>query len=75
MLDIKIEPRKPTDRGGYACMPLKDNVMVGRPGWKLVNCPECGRECWRSELVDAAEASGAIALCTMCALSKGAQRK
>ena len=69
-----ITPRKPTDRGGYACMPLRANVPEGRPDWKLVTCPECGAECWRGPLVETAEQSGAIALCTMCALKKGSGR-
>jgi len=68
---IKVEPRKPTDRGGYYCMPLKKNVPQGHDDWKPAVCPECGRECWRLPLADVAEASGAKPLCTECALKKG----
>ena len=73
MLDyLSIRPRTARDRGGYICCPLKSNIPVGRENWTLTNCPECGAECWRSPLTAQAEASGAVALCTMCALRKGA---
>lgn len=39
---MKLWPRRKTDKGGYACMPLKKNVPEGKPGWELVKCPECG---------------------------------
>ena len=71
-MSVTITPRKPTDRGGYACMPLKRNILKAPDGWRLTQCPECGSECWRSPLIEAAEQSGAVALCTMCALRKGA---
>ena len=56
---MKIEPRKPTNRGGYYCMPLKKNVPHGHDDWQPSVCPECGRECWRLPLAKIAEASGA----------------
>lgn len=71
-MNVRIEPRKPTDRGGYICMPLKKNVPQKHEGWYPAVCPECGRECWRMPLADIAEATGAIPLCTECALKKGA---
>lgn len=44
---MKIEPRKPGDRGGYLCMPLKANVPCPTsPEWRLTTCPKCGCECW-----------------------------
>lgn len=67
---IKIGPRKNTDRGGYICMPLAENVPEGRPDWRLTTCPECGRECWYRPAAEIAKAQGAAALCTMCALQK-----
>lgn len=70
-MKISITPRKPTDRGGYACMPLKSNILKAPEDWILTQCPECGQECWRSPLIEVAEQSGAVALCTMCALRKG----
>ena len=73
MLEVKIWPRKPTDQGGYICMPLKANIPVGREGWILATCPECGAACWRRPLDRKLEQSGCIALCTMCALRKGAR--
>lgn len=72
---IKVRPRAATDRGGYVCMPLKKNVPEGRPEWTLVHCPECGAECWRDPMCGQVEATGAKALCTMCALRKGAGKE
>lgn len=72
-MEIKITPRKATDRGGYACMLLKQNIPLGRPDWKLTTCPRCGRECWALPLLKVAEAQGAVAVCTECALREGAQ--
>lgn len=75
MMDFSIRPRKPSDRGGYICLPLKANVPEGRAEWTLVKCPECGAECWRDPAVSEVEKTGAVALCTMCALRKGAGRE
>lgn len=30
---MKIEPRKPSDRGGWLCMPRLENCPEGKPGW------------------------------------------
>lgn len=68
---MKLWPRRKTDKGGYACMPLKKNVPEGKPGWELVKCPECGNWCWRTPLIKEAEKTKAKALCTECALRKG----
>ena len=75
-MNVRIEPRKPTDRGGYICMPLKKNVPEGHADWKPVKCPVCGRECWtdpaRELLV---RTQGAIPLCTECALNGKARQE
>ena len=55
-MEVKIRPRKATDRGGYYC---------------ITQCPECGAKCWRIPLAEIAEEQGARGLCTMCALKKG----
>lgn len=68
---MELWPRKRTDRGGYACMMLKKNVPDGKEGWKLVKCPECGNWCWKTPLIEKVEKTGAVALCTECALKKG----
>ena len=31
---MKIEPRKPSDRGGWLCMPRLENCPEGKPGWE-----------------------------------------
>lgn len=46
-MDVKIEPRKKSDRGGYLMMPLLKNVPIApRASWKLMRCPVCGAKCW-----------------------------
>lgn len=71
-MNMRIEPRKTTDRGGYIMMPLKKNVP--RPTdktWVVVNCPECGCECWDRPLPEGiTEGMFHGKLCTMCALEK-----
>lgn len=71
-MKVSVTPENPPTGGGYACMPLKSNIPQGREDWTLTNCPECGAECWRHPLIEIAKQSGAVALCTMCALRKGA---
>lgn len=46
-MKVHIRPRTAADRGGYVCMPLRKNVPIGREGWQVTVCPNCGRECWR----------------------------
>lgn len=70
-MNVKIWPRKQGDKGGYAMMPMKKNIPVGKEGWELTTCPECNRECWKTPLLEAALSQGAKALCTECALKKG----
>ncbi len=70
-MDVKIWPRTEKDRGGYAMMPMKENIPVGQEGWELTVCPECGSECWKMPLMAVAMEQGAIPLCTKCALKKG----
>lgn len=70
-MEVKIKPRKATDRGGYYCMPLYSNIPQGRRGGMLAQCHECGVKCWRSPLADILEEQGDKGLCTMCALKKG----
>ena len=71
-MKVKIWPRDKTERGGYACMPMKKNISIGHDEWKLTTCPECGRECWRLPEHEKLEKQGVICLCTECALKKGA---
>lgn len=65
-----IRPRKKTEQGGYVCMPMLKNVSQGHKSWKLVQCPECGAPCWRTPEHELVERTGAVALCTECALKK-----
>lgn len=54
-------------------MPMKKNIPVGRTSWKLVNCPECGRECWETPMMRTlVKQQDVTCLCTECALRKGA---
>lgn len=52
-------------------MMLKKNVPDGKEGWQLVKCPECGNWCWKTPIVEEVVKTGAVALCTECALKKG----
>ena len=68
-MKVNIKPRKPTDKGGVACMPLLKNVPVGHPEWELTTCPACGAKCWKQPDIDIMiRTHGVIARCTMCAL-------
>ncbi len=70
----KIWPRRSTERGGYVCMPLLSNVPAGKSGWQLTTCPECRKPCWKVPgMADLEAKQGVKALCTLCALTKGAQ--
>lgn len=70
-MDIKFTPGKLSDKGGYFCMPLRVNIPNGKKGWKLMCCPECGAQCWKSPVAEIVEKQGAKGFCTMCALKKG----
>lgn len=70
-MNVKIWPRKSIDKGGVACMPLRQNVREGRRDWKLTMCPNCQRECWETPLLAVARSQGASALCTECAIRAG----
>ena len=69
-MNIKITPRKASDRGGYLMMPLRNNVPSPKdPTWKPSRCPGCGRECWDRKLPEGiTEEMFAGKLCTLCAL-------
>lgn len=56
----------------YACMPLKKNIREGHFDWKLVNCPDCGQECWESSVLRNLykDILPITPVCTECALKK-----
>ena len=74
---VDISPRKDTDRGGFLCLPLAENlsgddVKARHPEWERMKCPNCGRECWKPAGVEELqEKQGVQLLCTMCALEAG----
>ena len=72
-MNVKIEPRTTTDRGGYLMMPLRVNVPVPSDDcWRLTNCPRCGSECWDKTLPEGfTEDMFTGRLCTMCILMEG----
>lgn len=72
-MEVRIWPRRPDEKGGYAMMPMRKNVPVGRDGWELTTCPECGCECWQTPLLEIVKAQGAMDLCTECAVRKGVE--
>jgi hypothetical protein len=71
---MKIAPRRPGDRGGIICMPLKENVLLPLSSdWKITTCPECGSKCWEMPLPDGyTDDMFEGKLCTKCALRKRA---
>ena len=71
-----LTPRKQTDRGGIICLPLDKNlngdVQAKHPDWKPVECPTCGRKCWKHPEADRlAKEQDAKMLCTECAIKAG----
>ncbi len=73
---IDLSPRKDTDRGGILCLPLDENlngdVQAKHPDWKAVECPHCGRKCWKPAEADRLQKEqGVQLLCTKCALEAG----
>ena len=71
-----LTPRKQTDRGGIICLPLDKNlngdVQAKHPDWEPVECPTCGRKCWKHpEAGRLAKEQGAKMLCTECAIKAG----
>lgn len=76
---IDLTPRKDTDRGGILCLPMEQNlngdVKAKHPDWQLVECPHCGRGCWKTPEADRLVAEqGVQLLCTECALKAGLVR-
>lgn len=73
---IDLSPRKGTDRGGILCLPLDKNLngdtQAAHPDWELIECPHCGRKCWKQPEADRLiKEQRAQALCTQCALEAG----
>lgn len=71
-----LTPRKQTDRGGIICLPLDKNlngdVQAKHPDWKPVECPTCGRKCWKHPEADRlAKEQDTKMLCTECAIKAG----
>ena len=78
-LHIDITPRKDTDTGGILCLPMEDSlngdVKAKHPDWELIQCPNCGRNCWKMPEADRlVKEQGVQLLCTKCALESGLVR-
>ena len=75
-MNIKIEPRKTTDRGGYLMLPLVKNIPYpANDTWKKSTCPKCGAECWDRQLPPGfTEDMFSGKMCTECALRMAAQK-
>ena len=76
-MNIKIEPRKTTDRGGCLMLPLVKNIPYpANDTWKKSTCPKCGAECWDRRLPPGfTDDMFSGKMCTECALRMAAQRK
>lgn len=73
---IDLSPRKETDKGGILCLPMEKNlngdIKAKHPDWELMECPHCGRNCWKPGGIDElVKKQGVQLLCTECALSAG----
>ena len=63
--------QKVRSRGIYLAMPLKKNVPAANDiGWRLINCPECGQECWQRPIPDWLKEILAAEICTECAIRR-----
>jgi len=76
-MNIKIEPRKMTDRGGCLMLPLVKNIPYpANDTWKKSTCPKRGAECWDRQLPPGfTEDMFSGKMCMECALRMAAQRK
>lgn len=73
---IDLTPRKDTDKGGILCLPMEKNlngdIKAKHPDWELIQCPHCGRKCWKMPEADRLGKEQAVQLlCTECALGAG----
>ena len=71
-----LTPRKQTDKGGILCLPLDKNLngdtQAAHPDWTPIECPNCGRKCWKMPEADKmVETQGVKLLCTECAVKAG----
>jgi len=74
-----LTPRKYTDKGGILCLPLDKNisgidgdVQAKHPDWTPIQCPNCGRKCWKMPEADRLKAAQSVDfLCTECAVKAG----
>lgn len=71
-----LTPRRNTDNGGILCLPmeknLKGDIKAKHPDWELIECPHCGRNCWKSPEAEKMERLQDVQLlCTECALEAG----
>lgn len=69
-----LTPRRSTDTGGILCLPMEKNlhgdIKAKHPDWELIQCPHCGRNCWKTPEAEKMERlQGVQLLCTECALA------
>ena len=76
-MNIKIEPIKTTDRGGYLIVPLVKKIPYpANDTCKKSTCPKCGAECWDRRLPPGfTEDMFSGKMCTECALRMTVQEK
>lgn len=73
---FNLTPRKYSDKGGILCLPLDKNLngdtKKKHPDWELIDCPLCGKKCWKMPAADKLKAAQAVTyLCTECAVKAG----
>lgn len=73
---IDLRPRGKDEKGGILCLPLDENlngdVKAKHPDWQQMECPHCGRKCWKPAGVDKLQKEQGLQLmCTRCAIEAG----
>lgn len=71
-----LAPRKSTDHGGILCLPMEKNlngdIKAKHPDWELIECPHCGRGCWKIPEAERMQRLQDVQLlCIECALEAG----
>lgn len=73
---VDLTPRRSTDKGGILLLPmeksLNGDIKAKHPDWELIECPHCGRKCWKQPEADRLQKEqGVQLLCTKCGLEAG----
>lgn len=67
-MGLKVKPW--SGEPGYLCLPRAKNIPDPKNDWELIECPECGAECYMPPLAKRilGKNSNVNGVCTLCAL-------